>query len=368
MSTDGYWDDLEAHSEAKIAIVNKFFAAWAAIICGAMSQGYAVYLDLYAGKGTYNDGTPSTPIRVIQHVIGNPTLAKKMRLVFNEANSDFVKALREAVAGIDGIESLVYSPEIYDYDVAEDGLELVHMYRNIPKMAFVDPWGYRGITRELLRALIVDWGSDCILFFNYRRVRAAIGNPKVEEHMLALFGENRLIELRSHIRSASPRDAEAILLAALCDSLRELGAQYTLPFTFRSAKDTQTTHHLVFMTKNFKGYEVMKEVMSKESSQQSQGVGSFRYCEADELQPVLFEYTRPLDELPGLLLRKFPGQTLTMSDVYMHHNVGTAFLKKHYKEALKTLEKDGRITVNPPLTERKKNTLADHCEITFPRK
>ena len=46
----------------------------------------------------------------------------------------------------------------------------------------------------------------------------------------------------------------------------------------------------------------MKEIMAQASSQQMQGVASFEYSPATSQQPLLFELSKPIDELENVLL------------------------------------------------------------------
>ena len=46
----------------------------------------------------------------------------------------------------------------------------------------------------------------------------------------------------------------------------------------------------------------VKKIMAKESSNIQQGVATFEYNPADAQQPFLFELSRPLDDLGGMLL------------------------------------------------------------------
>ncbi len=77
------------------------------------------------------------------------------------------------------------------------------------------------------------------------------------------------------------------------------------PSVSKNAQGTRTTHHLIFATKNFKGYEIMKEIMAHESSEQEQGVPSFEYSPASKNFPLLFALSRPLDDLEESLLSGF---------------------------------------------------------------
>jgi hypothetical protein len=147
-----------------------------------------------------------------------------------------------------------------------------------------------------------------------------------------------------------------------------MGGNYVLPFRFRNASGTRTSHSLIFVSKHFKGYEIMKGIMAKESSVLDQGVPSLTYSLADESTPLLFSLSRPLDALEGMLLEEFSGERLPMLDVYTRHNVDTPYIKKNYKDALMRLEAAGKITAQPSASDRKKGTLADHIEVTFPRR
>jgi hypothetical protein len=53
----------------------------------------------------------------------------------------------------------------------------------------------------------------------------------------------------------------------------------------------------VLLTKHFKGYEIMKEIMAKESSVVEQGVPSSTYSPAAQSTPLLFALSRPLNDL-----------------------------------------------------------------------
>ena len=120
-----------------------------------------------------------------------------------------------------------------------------------------------------------------------------------------------------------------------------MGGKYVLPFRFKNEKGNRTSHHLIFVSKHFKGYEIMKEIMAGESSSADQGVPSFEYSPASFLQPLLFELSRPLDDLEEMLLTKFAGRCVIMEQVYQEHNVDTPYIKKNYKDVLRKLEARG---------------------------
>jgi hypothetical protein len=108
----------------------------------------------------------------------------------------------------------------------------------------------------------------------------------------------------------------------------------------------------------------MKDVMASASSLVEQGVPSFAYCLADHNMPLLFELSRPLDQLESMLLEDFAGETLTMQEIYERHHIGRRFIEKNYKDALLRLEQGAKIRTEP--AERRKGTFAGHVRVSFP--
>src|SRR5262249_17421462 len=170
----------------------------------------------------------------------------------------------------------------------------------------------------------------CVFFFNYNRINAGMTNPSVEKHIDALFGEERAARLRALLASKQPHEREEIILEELAQAIKEMGGKFVLPFRFKNARGKRTSHSLVFVKKHFKGYEIMKGIMAKESSTFEQGVPSLTYSPADRSMPLLFSLSRPLDALKDMLVKEFSGRTLSMLDIYSEHNVDTPYIKKNY--------------------------------------
>lgn len=227
-----------------------------------------------------------------------------------------------------------------------------------------------GLSLSLIKSVLQNWGCDCAFFFNYNRVNPALNNDVVREHMKYLFGENRADTIRERLGGLLPDEREHHIIEEFSGALKELGAKYVLPFTFKNEQGTRTKHHLIFASKAFKGYEIMKQIMAKESSERDQGVPSFAYSPASNKYPTLFELNRPIDDLEDMLLVEFAGQKLTMREIYERHNVGKPYVIANYKKALVKLEAANRVTAEPPAARRPKKkdevTFADTVVVTFP--
>jgi hypothetical protein len=239
----------------------------------------------------------------------------------------------------------------------------------VPTFFFVDPFGYKGLSLRLVNSVLKDRGCDCVFFFNYNRINMGLGNAAVEEHMDELFGKARADSLRSKFKlQVMPGEREAFILEELTKAMKEMGGQFVLPFRFRNEEGSRTTHHLIFVTKHFRGYDIMKGIMAGYGSVADQGVMRLEYSPSDSRTPLLFNFYRPLDDLEDMLLCEYQGKTVGFNDLYEAHSVGKSYIAKNYRELLCRMEAAGKITMEPPCPPRRKGTVAEHVRITFPRK
>jgi three-Cys-motif partner protein len=303
---------------------------------------------------------------VLQHAIANPKLASMLVTLLNDSDGDKTSTLQEEIDKLPGIENLKYKPTVSCGEIDEEAEKYFNQVKLVPSFSFIDPFGYKGLSLKIIKGVIKDWGCDCIFFFNYNRINAGIGNQAVASHMDALFGTERADALRARLPQLSPKLREALILEELAAVVKALGGTYVLPFTFRNSSGTRTSHKLVFVSKSFKGYSIMKDIMAKESSTEDQGVPSLSYSPADRSMPLLFSLQRPLEQLRASLLKGFAGQELSVAEIYERHSVDTPYVKKNYKDTLTQLEAEGKVDVRSLKAARRKGTFADHLRVRFP--
>jgi hypothetical protein len=89
-----------------------------------------------------------------------------------------------------------------------------------------------------------------------------------------------------------------------------------LPFRFHNRRGTRITHHLFFVTKDFKGYAIMKDIMYAHATGKQDGPVNFEYNPADRRQPTLFELLRPVEDLSDMLLNDLAGHTMSILEIY----------------------------------------------------
>lgn len=372
MADSSFFDESRDNSLVKAEIVAKYFWAWAKVIIPTAKKwsNKIAYIDLFSGPGRYQDGSKSTPLLILERAIADLDMSQMLVTLFNDKDSNNTQSLQEAIESIPDITRLKYKPIVLNEEVGEEIVQEIKKIKNVPTLFFIDPWGYKGLSLGLIGAVIKDWGCDCIFFFNYNRINMGLPNIAVDKHMNSLFGQQRADALRGQLKKLQqPYERELVIVEAISQALKEIGGNYVLPFCFKTDTGIRTSHHLIFVSKNVLGYSIMKEIMAKESSGTEQGVPLFEYNSATQYQPLLFELSRPLDDLENMLLNEFADQTLTMEAIYNQHHIGKRYISKNYKEALRKLEQQGKIIVDPPASKRRKYkgeiTFGEQVKVTF---
>lgn len=374
MNTEFFQEQRE-QSLIKARIVSKYFSAWASVILATQKKypqhpQNMAYIDLFAGPGRYDNQSKSTPLLVLETILANSDLTSRMITLFNDKDPSNIESLKTAINQLDGIKKLRFAPEFYNEEVGDRIANMFSSVNIVPTFFFVDPWGYKGLSLNLVMSIIKDWGCDCVFFFNYNRINMGVNNDGIKQHMTSLFGDNQLDIIRQKCENKSSKEREAIVVQALCDGLRNNGSQYVLPFRFKNDEGTRTSHHLIFISKNFRGYDIMKEIMYNESSDNIGGVANFEYNPRDvhyKQGSLLDMLSRPLDDLHGMLLHQYAGRTIDFMALYQEHSVDRPYIKKNYKEVFKILYNTGKIkainsrTGKPP----RKGTFSDQMQITF---
>jgi three-Cys-motif partner protein len=303
----------------------------------------------------------------MQRAVDDLNIRERLVALFNDKDADNTASLEKEIGAIPGIENLKFKPQISTGEVGEEIIKQFRSARLIPTFLFVDPFGYKGLSLQLVNSVLKDWGCDCVFFFNYNRISMGIGNASVEEHMDALFGKARADTLRERfqMRQLRPFEREAFIVDEMQKALEEMGGRYVLPFRFRNPEGTRTTHHLFFVSKHFRGYEIMREVMYKHSHKDG-GVARFEYNPADARWPSLFELVRPLGDLEDMLLADCAGQSIGFRPLFERYSVGKGYVAKNYREVLCRMADEGKIKLESP-TKRRKGEIGPKVTIIFPQ-
>lgn len=368
-----FFDSAEPQSLIKSALVLKYFWAWKTIMLPRLKtpQDKLAYLDLFSGPGRFDDGAPSTPIGLLQEAISDPQLCKRLITIFNDADSDHVMNLKAEIENLHGIQKLAITPRVTNFRIGTDAVDEISSVSEFPTLFFIDPFGYKGLSIDMIGKAIRSWGSDCIFFFNYNRISPGISNPMVTTLMDQLFGKVRADQLRSEITGTSSAKRKQLILSALIDGLREVGGKYVLPFEFKKNTGERTSHYIVFVSKSSTAYHIMKDVMASLSTDDNE-VKHFEFVPMISSQlsfPFIESRPYTISNLKKLLLNSCTGRALSVGDIYEAHTFDTPYTLKNVQTALLELEAEKLIQVDKAPEKRIRGgviTLGKDRLVTFP--
>ncbi len=354
MDAEDFFSQPRETSKIKAKIVEKYFLAWATIMASKAGREIA-YIDLFSGPGHYADGTKSTPLLVLDVAASNKAIGEKLIAVFNDKDVAVSQKLRMAIDNSGTLSAIKHAPVIMSSKVDGEIVEAIDRYRGMPKLVFLDPFGYAGLTLGLIRKSVSDWGSECVFFFGYNSINRSVQIDSVEHHMAALFGEERMRTMRRDMVGMSSNVREKYIVSQMKEALKEQGARYIAHFALRNPEADRTISYVFFATKSQLGLKIMKEVMAGLSSSKIDGFASFEFDPKKRggVQGGLFD---PVVELASELAEKFSGRTLSVHDVFAQHDLGNSYVLQNYFVAIRSLEESNLVLIRR--IGNRKNPLA----------
>lgn len=357
-TTDNFFTQQQEKSKVKTLIVTEFFKAYFPIINNSVGKNSQeiFYLDLFCGPGKYDDGSQSTPLELLDLVnnFKGDDIRNKLKIVFNDENEKFTSILSENMQNHQVLERLKHKPTISNKRVGEIDLKLF-TYKKEPIFSFVDPWGYKDVSAQLVWELVKNIGSDCVLFFNSNRCLMDIPKRSQNGHFEQIFGKQfsnaEKIVLSSTISQKKKAQKIVELFSKnMYDAMIEENYPgyklYVLPFEFEADDKEKISHHIVFITKNHKAIIEMKKVMIRHNN--SNGT-QLCFDSKDRLQVSFFNRTDFSEKsIRELICKCFSKNTHYFEIIW---TVSTLL------EAIDTCNMESEFQVTPYTSDELKNTL-----------
>lgn len=82
-----FFNEQSEQSAVKAKIVSDYFSAWSRVMKNNW-PGHLSYIDLFCGPGKYDNGALSAPLLVVQKILNDDVLSKRMSCIFNDADSN----------------------------------------------------------------------------------------------------------------------------------------------------------------------------------------------------------------------------------------------------------------------------------------
>ncbi|MCK9895650.1 three-Cys-motif partner protein TcmP [Frankia sp. AgB32] len=138
VANDEFFQRRQAAAVLKHGVVRRYSTIFTTMTSTHSSGRRVVYLDGYAGRGGYEDGTPGSPLLALETARAVAGWDRHVESVFVEADRasylELTKRLQEAATG--GAQWRVRHGDVVEH--LDETLELA---RGLPLLAFLDPFG-----------------------------------------------------------------------------------------------------------------------------------------------------------------------------------------------------------------------------------
>ena len=364
-SNPSRWE-LPAHTRAKHQILASYLDGWFPVL--GTTSGRIVFLDGFAGRGKYADGSPGSPIIALRQLLTHryfPNLRhREFVFAFVEHDPSNAASLRRE------IELFVAAnqpwPANVKYHVYENTFEDVadEILGNLrakqtgmaPLFAFIDPFGIKGLPMSKLAELTAWPRAELCINFAANNVNRFLFEDSVQTHIEALFGcpRDQIVEhFAGGVRLPHLREFYANQLRTVANF------QYVQSFEMRNTTGN-VSYYLFHATRNAKGVQLMKDAMWKVDPG-----GGFTFSDRLAGRDVLFADEPDLTPLRAHLLAHFGGRGAVASGLVKEHvALYTPYRPPHATAVLKGMESDGSLTAQRAPRQRR-GTFPEEMPLVF---
>ncbi len=365
------------HSRIKTEIVTEYLPAWATIIWPSIQSHRGdrlKYIDLFSGPGRYQDGTPSTPLRVMDAVMENDWMLNVLETHFFEADVRYVSGLMSELTSHSAHDRLKFAPRVFPGVITHTDLSEIKKVVSAGSFTFIDPFGYKEISLDLIDLATRDWGCDCLFYLTAVGVERNVTDPTKREQFVRLVGTTGYEALQKAAQLHSSKNLLEVLIDELHSALRSRHRVYVLPFCIEFDDRRRPSHSLVFVSKSPTGFKVMRDIMIKHSQKDQDDFPLYLHSQvlAQQYSPPqlgLQNTTILLHEYAKQLLGAYLRQTLTVDEIVRHEETsGSRYRSVHVQKALKFLLDTKKIHPIGVLSKPRSRSILNLTDsLTFPK-
>ena len=226
-----------------------------------------VYLDFFAGKGKFETGEESVPLKVLESARN----IEKIRFHFNDLNcsSELISNIKDKFGYQDLPNNIVVTSE----DARNIRVSSMFTSDDIV-ISYIDSFSYLLCDVNTVRKLITNRFSDAVIFLNVEHFYRFLNQEKEKASFIKFFGsEDNYERFRQQYKTTS-KDKTTIEL--ISDYIKRLsvvtGSQlYCLPIFFRKKEnDSIISQVLIVISKSKKGPMEVREKFTEIPKNESQ--------------------------------------------------------------------------------------------------
>lgn len=332
---------LDPHTKAKHIILKQYLDAWFPIL--ASTQKNLLYIDGFCGPGSYTGGEDGSPIIALQSALSQKSwIPQKVLFLFWDERIDRIEHLKGRISALNLPSNFNV---ICDHGAFDQKLNAALQQSDngtdelVPTFAFVDPFGFKGISFTLIADLLKRSSCEVLINFMVEPINRWIEHPNesIVGHIRDAFGTDECIEV-----AKESNDAFADLRDLYAKQLKS-AAKFVRHFEMRN-KQGKTLYYLFFASNSPKGHLKMKEAMWAVDPH-----GEFMFSDSTLPRQLICygDGVKNITDLRKLLREKFASDShVPVYTIEEFVEDETAYLPKHMREAFTEEEKSGGAIVS----------------------
>jgi three-Cys-motif partner protein len=308
---------IEPHTHAKHLILERYLHAWLPIITSNRSR--VVFIDGFAGPGSYEGGEVGSPVIAMQALINHAhrqSIKSNVHFIFLESDRRRAAKLKLTIAPLApqlpiGSTASVHHGTYADLltqaldEIESNGKQLA------PSLVFIDPFGVSGLPMSLVRRILRTRSCEVLINVMTGFMHRFIAAPEFEPHLDAIYGMPQWRQARELSGQARVNFLRKLYVHELSRADSNGKAKYVRLFSMLN-RAQQPIYDLVFATNHPRGIDRMKDAMWKVDSN-----GGEQFSDATEPgQATLLDPAALHDSaLISMLRDAYAGQTVTWAEV-----------------------------------------------------
>lgn len=341
------------HIYIKHTLFEKYFKAWSKILGkGFKNIGY---LDGFAGRGEYTKPKKyGSPLLALDTLTKNENYFDSCLCVFVEKDCKNFEVLTKLLNNKKDGFSTKIAVEPHNREFTQVLPEyLIHMGER-PFFVFLDPFGFKGLPLRVVKEILIRGQNEVFITLMTRDINRFLHSDVHQKALIDLLGGEEYLDGLNNQEDVANRYATRLLKYA----------RHVIHYQVGADEKYENIYYLIHVSNHFMGFKIMKDIMFNHGKE-----GQFAYKGIRDLKSnTLLTYVDPNREIKHIkdfLLRLFNGRTIAYGKVLEESYSKTIYIEKHYREALRELENEGRIIINRKGVKSHRGGFKDNYLITF---
>lgn len=351
---------MKEQTEMKHSILQLYLNPWIKKISRIDST--LLFVDGFAGPGLYPGGSSGSPLIAMDmadkllKMNGVNGRVDEFKCVFVEKNDENYKTLEEEGRKKEKEVDPRIQPSYVNGEFEDWASDFISNHQYVsppPGLIFIDPFGYSGIPFNVISDLfqLRDTSMELLITFMAGKMAQWMED---EGHQKAISETVGSSKWHKRVSPELSKDERAEMFSTIYQEQlkKKAGARFTMPFEMIEETKDQTCYYLIHVTNHWQGLKIMKENMFNAGADDQ-----FAYLGPNhsgfEDEQISFEqfggedgFEQRVEDFAQDLHERYVGEEIVFKDILKQTLDQNVFKVSHYRSAFKSLENQGKLSVN----------------------